>query len=172
MPVRDYGGHAYDVVRVETDSVASYRNFKLYSRITIVVKDDEGGIQRWRWLRGIAERKGAFKIYSTETESTMDGSARGPSGFRDRSRTCGNEPVPSAPRRQTTPSSPPAFAARWGLFPCARGAAVSPGDFARRSCRRNRAVIAARLTCACEGHSCAAPTSEDSLPMPPKRRPP
>jgi hypothetical protein len=64
--LRDYGDHVYQVVNVETDSIATYRNFKLYSRITVVVKDDEGSVQRWRWIHGIAERKGAFKIYSTE----------------------------------------------------------------------------------------------------------
>jgi hypothetical protein len=64
--LRDEGGHLYELQSVRADSVAHYRNFTLHSRVTIVVKDDLGQVQTWRWLRGIAERKGRFKIYSTE----------------------------------------------------------------------------------------------------------
>jgi hypothetical protein len=46
--------------------VSRYRNFKLHSGLTLVAKDDQGGVQRWRWLRAVAERKGSFKIYSTD----------------------------------------------------------------------------------------------------------
>ena len=63
--VGDYGLHGYEFQRFETDSVAHYKNFTLYSRVTLVAKDDEGKIQRMRWLRAIVERKGRFKIYST-----------------------------------------------------------------------------------------------------------
>jgi hypothetical protein len=64
--LRDQGGHVYEFVGFDRDSTARYRNFKLYSGLTLVVRDDEGGIQRWRWLRSIAERGGRFKIYSTD----------------------------------------------------------------------------------------------------------
>ena len=43
-----------------------YKNFKLYSRLTLVAKDDEGTVHRWTWLRSVAARKGRYKIYSTE----------------------------------------------------------------------------------------------------------
>ncbi len=64
--IRDFGGHAYEFVGLEADSIARYRNFKLYSRLTLVARDDEGQIQRMKWLRAVAERRGSFKIYSTE----------------------------------------------------------------------------------------------------------
>jgi len=64
--MREYGGHHYELLRVETDSIAAYRNFKLYSGLTLVARDDEGRIQRMKWLRSAVERKGVFKIYSTE----------------------------------------------------------------------------------------------------------
>jgi hypothetical protein len=64
--IRDYGGHAYEFVGWKTDSIAHYRNFNLYSRLTLIARDDEGQIQRMQWLRAVAERKGSFKIYSTE----------------------------------------------------------------------------------------------------------
>jgi hypothetical protein len=64
--VRDNGGHWYAFQRFESDSVTQYRNFRLHSGLVLVAKDDEGGVQRWRWLRSVAERKGSFKIYSTD----------------------------------------------------------------------------------------------------------
>ncbi len=64
--LKDYGNHWYQVVSVRADSVARYRNFTLHSRLVITVKDDQGQTQEWRWLRAVAERKGRFKIYSTD----------------------------------------------------------------------------------------------------------
>ena len=64
--LRDRGGHAYEFLRFDEDSTGVYKNFKLHGGLTLVVRDDAGRIQRWRWLRAVAERKGAFKIYSTE----------------------------------------------------------------------------------------------------------
>jgi len=64
---RDLGGRGYEFVRFEcADTTARYRNFKLHNRLTLVARDDRGQIQRWRWLRSVAERRGRFKIYSTE----------------------------------------------------------------------------------------------------------
>jgi hypothetical protein len=63
--VNDYGNHWYEFQRVEADSIARYKNFTLYQQVTLVARDDEGQVQRMRWLRAIAERKGRFKIYST-----------------------------------------------------------------------------------------------------------
>ena len=64
--MREYGGHPYQYLRFETDSIGVYKNFKIYSHLVLVTKDDTGAIQEWRWLRAVAERKGKFKIYSTE----------------------------------------------------------------------------------------------------------
>jgi hypothetical protein len=63
--VRDYGGHIYEFVGFEKDSMMHYKNFTLHNHLVLVAKDDEGGVQRWRWLRSVAERKGRFKIFST-----------------------------------------------------------------------------------------------------------
>jgi hypothetical protein len=62
--IHDWRGHYYEYVGVEADSVMSYKNFKMYSRLTLVARDDEGQVQRWGWLRAVVERKGSFKIYS------------------------------------------------------------------------------------------------------------
>ena len=65
--MRDHGGHVYQFLRFERpDSIARYRNFKLLSGLTLVARSDEGRIEAWRWMRAVAERKGVFKIYSTE----------------------------------------------------------------------------------------------------------
>lgn len=64
--MRDYGGHYYQFVKWQVDSVAHYKNFTLHSKLTLVAKDDAGQVQRWTWLRAVAERKGRFKIYSTD----------------------------------------------------------------------------------------------------------
>jgi hypothetical protein len=62
--VNDYGGHPYEFQRFERETTAVYRNFRLHNRLTMVVKDEAGEIQRWNWVRSVAERKGMFKVYS------------------------------------------------------------------------------------------------------------
>ncbi len=64
--IRDYGGHAYTFMNFDADSVAQYKNFKLYSQLRMEVRDERNEIEHWSWLKAIAERKGSFKIYSTE----------------------------------------------------------------------------------------------------------
>jgi len=65
--IRDYGGHWYQFVRFEEgDTVQVFRNFRMHSKLVLVAKDDMGKVQRMKWLRGVVERKGSFKIYSTE----------------------------------------------------------------------------------------------------------
>ena len=64
--VRDNGGHWYEFQRFEGDSVSQFRNFRLHSGLVLVAKNDAGGLERWRWLRSVAERRGSFKIYSTD----------------------------------------------------------------------------------------------------------
>ncbi len=53
-----------DVVILD-DTTVRYRNFRLHNRLVLVARDGEGQIRRWKWLRSVAERRGAFKIYST-----------------------------------------------------------------------------------------------------------
>jgi len=62
--MQDHGGRYYEFVRFECDSTMRYRNFTIYSLLTLVVKNDEGQIERWGWLRAVAERRGRFKVYS------------------------------------------------------------------------------------------------------------
>jgi hypothetical protein len=64
--VRDFGGHRYEFVRFECDSIMRYQNFRMYSKLTLVAKSDEGEVVRMKWLRGVVERQGRCKIYSTE----------------------------------------------------------------------------------------------------------
>jgi len=60
------GGRSVQFLRFEVDSIARYRNFKLYNGVHLVVKNEVGHEERQDWIRSIAERKGRFKIYSTE----------------------------------------------------------------------------------------------------------
>jgi hypothetical protein len=66
--VTDYGGHDYEFIRwehtVHPDTLVRYKNFKLHTHMVLVARDDQGEIQRFQWLRSIAERKGVYKIYS------------------------------------------------------------------------------------------------------------
>jgi hypothetical protein len=64
--LRDNGGHYCEFVRFEGDTIARYRNFRLHNRLVLVTRNDLGEVERQRWLRSVAERKGRFKIYSTD----------------------------------------------------------------------------------------------------------
>jgi hypothetical protein len=64
--LHEHGGRVYQFVRFEqADTTARYRNFRLHGGLVMVVRNDLGEIERWRWVRSVAERRGAFKIYST-----------------------------------------------------------------------------------------------------------
>jgi hypothetical protein len=60
----EHSGGYYDFVRFEIDSVGKYKNFRLHSRITMVVRNAAGEELRMNWIRAVAERNGRFKIYS------------------------------------------------------------------------------------------------------------
>ncbi len=64
--MRDYGGHVWEFVGFMPDSVAHYKNFILYSQVFMNVRNEANQTQRWTWLKAVVERKGTFKIYSTE----------------------------------------------------------------------------------------------------------
>jgi hypothetical protein len=63
--IRDYGGHYYEFLSLQPDSIMQYKNFKMYSRISMFVRNEDGQIEQWKWLRAVVERKGRYKIYST-----------------------------------------------------------------------------------------------------------
>ena len=61
----DHGGRRWQFVRFErTDTTALYKNFKLHNGLVLVARNEEGEVERWGWLRSVAERQGVFKIYS------------------------------------------------------------------------------------------------------------
>lgn len=62
--VRDLAGTTYDLVRVRADSTLRYRNFTLYTRITLTVRGCAGDTLNWDWVRAVVARKGAYKILS------------------------------------------------------------------------------------------------------------
>lgn len=64
--IGEYGGKSFEFVRFEVDSVGRYKNFKLHMRLRLVVRDDQGRAVTMRWVRAVAERKGRYKIYSTD----------------------------------------------------------------------------------------------------------
>lgn len=64
--VGDYAGDDWTFVRFEIDSIATFRNFRLHRVTRMVAIDDHGATVRMPWVRAIAERKGRFKIYSTD----------------------------------------------------------------------------------------------------------
>lgn len=64
--LRDNGGHHYEFLRFEQDTTVRYRNFSLHNGMVLVARGDQGQVEQFRWIRSVAERKGRFKIYSTE----------------------------------------------------------------------------------------------------------
>ena len=64
--IGEYGGKSFEFVRFEVDSVGRYKNFKLHMRLRLVVRDDRGQVVTMRWVRAVAERKGRYKVYSTD----------------------------------------------------------------------------------------------------------
>lgn len=61
---KDNSGALYEFVRVEKNETVPYKNFTLHNGITIVARNPEGELERFGWIRSVAERKGQFKIYS------------------------------------------------------------------------------------------------------------
>jgi hypothetical protein len=65
--VNDHGGHYYEFVRFEqADTTMRFKNFRLHRGLTLVARNDEGREERFDWLRSVAERKGAFKIFGVD----------------------------------------------------------------------------------------------------------
>ena len=64
--VHDFGGKGFKFQNIKADSIARYKNFTLYSQIKLVAVNGEGKTEQMLWVRAIVERKGRFKIYSTD----------------------------------------------------------------------------------------------------------
>lgn len=62
----DYGGDDWRFVRIQSDSSYQYKNFTLHMRVKLVAVNDQGAEVQMKWLRAVAERKGRFKIFSTD----------------------------------------------------------------------------------------------------------
>jgi hypothetical protein len=59
------GGRSLRFVRWERGAAPTrYKNFKLHNDLVLVVEDEGGSEQRLDVVRTVAERKGAFKLYS------------------------------------------------------------------------------------------------------------
>lgn len=61
---KDNVGGQYEFVRLEKNESVAYKNFTLHNGITIVARNPQGELERFGWIRSVAERKGQFKIYS------------------------------------------------------------------------------------------------------------
>ena len=46
------------------DSTLQYKNFKMYSRLKIVVRDANANTVKWDWVKAIVARKSQYKILS------------------------------------------------------------------------------------------------------------
>jgi len=65
--INDYGGHPLQFLRFErADTTMRFRNFKLHRGLVLVARNDQGREERLTWLRSVAERRGAFKIFGVE----------------------------------------------------------------------------------------------------------
>ena len=68
--LRDHGKEPLQFVRFErarrADSLATYRNFRMHNGLVMIVRTGSGETEKWTWLRSVVERKGRFKIYSTD----------------------------------------------------------------------------------------------------------
>lgn len=65
--INDYGGHYLQFVRFErADTTMRFKNFRLHRGLVLVALNDRGEEERFAWLRSVAERKGAFKIFGVE----------------------------------------------------------------------------------------------------------
>jgi len=61
-----YAGQSLSFVRFQSDSVARFKNFRLHLGLRLFAVDDQGRTVAMSWVRAVAERKGRFKIYSTD----------------------------------------------------------------------------------------------------------
>ena len=64
LAMTDWGGHDYQYVGITCDSTLQYRNFKLYSKLTIAVLPAGADTVRWDFVKAIVARRGRFKILS------------------------------------------------------------------------------------------------------------
>lgn len=64
LAIEDWGGQNYHFIGVTCDSTKRYKNFKMYSKLKILVGDANADTVRWDWVKAIVERKQRFKILS------------------------------------------------------------------------------------------------------------
>jgi len=63
--LQDHAGRHVRFVRWERgETVATYRNFRLHHRLSLVVLNEQGAEERLDVVRSVAERRGTFKLYS------------------------------------------------------------------------------------------------------------
>jgi hypothetical protein len=64
LAMGEFGGRSLEFLSIEADSTLQYRNFKLYSKITMAVRAEDGDTLRWGWVKAVVGRKGRFKLLS------------------------------------------------------------------------------------------------------------
>jgi hypothetical protein len=64
LAVEDWGGQTYHFIGVTCDSTMQYRNFKMYSKLRILVGNDNADTLKWDWVKAVVERRQRFKILS------------------------------------------------------------------------------------------------------------
>jgi len=62
--INDWGGQPYHFIGVTCDSTLQYKNFKMYSRLKIVVRDANANTVKWDWVKASVARKSQYKILS------------------------------------------------------------------------------------------------------------
>jgi hypothetical protein len=60
--IEDWGGQNYHFIGVTCDSTKQYKNFKMYSKLKIVVRGANADTVKWDWVKAIVERRQRFKI--------------------------------------------------------------------------------------------------------------
>ena len=62
--IDDWGGQPYHFIGVTCDSTLQYKNFKMYSKLKIIVRDANADTLKWDWVKAIVARKSQYKILS------------------------------------------------------------------------------------------------------------
>jgi len=62
LAMNDWGGQNYQFIGVTCDSTMQYKNFKMYSKLKIIVGNANADTVKWEWVKAIVERKQRVKI--------------------------------------------------------------------------------------------------------------
>jgi hypothetical protein len=60
--ISELGGQECQFLGVTCDSTKQYKNFKMYSKLKIIIRDANADTVKWDWVKAIVERNRQFKI--------------------------------------------------------------------------------------------------------------